>query len=100
MLVEPRSFGYAAGITAALVSALCAAFIAVAPAPAMTLFGLVVHADLTSLARDVTLTAFLAGILFWGLGAGLVFGFAAWLYDQFVAPAPGRQNAEPAFARR
>lgn len=90
MLIEPRPFGFAAGITAALVSALCAAFIAVAPGAAMTMFGLVIHADLSSLARDVTLTAYLAGIVFWGLGAGLVFGFAGWLYDRFVASAPAR----------
>ena len=90
MFIQPKSIGLAAGITAAVISALCATFIVVSPAAAGRFFSLVVHTDLSSLVqRDVTLAGFLAGILFWGLAAGLVFGFAAWLYDRFAAPAHG-----------
>jgi len=56
--------------------------VAVAPAFATSLFSNVVHLDLTTLARDVTWGNAVGGLLFWGLGTGVVFAFAAWLYNR------------------
>ena len=101
MRLEPRAFGLAAGITAALLYAVCALYVAVNPGGATALFGFVMHMDLTSLARPLTVASFCGGLVFWGLLVGLTFGFAAWLYDR-LAHAPARASVplrEPAAAR-
>ena len=85
MWIDAKAFGLAAGITAALLTTLCAAFVAGAPAAAISFLGLVIHMDLAGMASRVTWPAFFAGLLFWSLFAGLIFGFAAWLYDRLIA---------------
>ena len=88
MRIQPRPFGYAAGITGALLSTVCAALLAVAPSATIRILGLAVHADLSWLAPRVTWAGYFVGLLFWGLGTGLVFGFAPWLYDRLIRSAP------------
>ena len=82
MKVDTKAFGIAAGVAAAVVSAACALFVAVAPEFATSLFSNVVHLDLTPLVRKVTWGNAFGGLLFWGLGAGVVFAFGAWLYNR------------------
>jgi hypothetical protein len=89
MRIDPKAIGVAAGITAALITALCAAFVAVAPATAIAFLGLVIHMDLAGMASRVTWPAFFTGLLFWSLFAGLIFGFAAWLYDRLIRETDG-----------
>jgi hypothetical protein len=89
MKLDPRAFGLAAGLTAAALSAVCALFVAFAPDTAMAFFSDVVHADLTSLPRKVTVDNFVTGVLFWGIGTGLVFAFAGWLYNRLITSSPG-----------
>ncbi len=82
MKLEIKAFGIGAGVTAAVVSVACALIVAVAPQFATSLFGDVVHLDLTPLARNVTWGNAVGGLLFWGLGTGVVFAFGAWLYNR------------------
>ena len=89
MRLEPRAFGLAAGITAALLYAACALYVAVNPGGATALFGFVMHMDLTGLARPLTFAGFCGGLVFWGLLMGLTFAVAAWLYNR-LAHAPAR----------
>jgi hypothetical protein len=84
MVLAPRSVAFAAGVTAVIVSTICAFLLAVAPSAATTLLGLAIHEDLSGLTPQVTWTSFGVALLFWGLGTGLVVGCAAWLYDLFV----------------
>ena len=91
MRLDSKAFGLAAGVTAAILSAACALLVAIVPNAAMALLSDVVHADLTGLVRNVTLANFIGGVLFWGVGTGLVFGFAAWLYNTLS----NRQVAAP-----
>ena len=51
MLIQPRTLGYAAGITAAIVSTVCALFLAITPSTATALLGLAIHQDLNALTR-------------------------------------------------
>jgi small-conductance mechanosensitive channel len=88
MKLNPRAFGLAAGLTAAALSAVCALFVALAPQIAMGLLSDVVHADFTGLTRNVTVGNFFAGVLFWGIGTGLVFAFAGWLYNRLSPTTP------------
>lgn len=98
MRIDPRAFGLAAGITAALITTLCAAFVALAPSTAIAFLGLVVHMDLAGMAARVTWTAFFTGLLFWSLFAGLIFGCAAWLYDRMATEPSVRGNVASATA--
>ena len=82
MKPDIKAFGIAAGVTAAVVSAACALIVAVAPGFATALFSDVVHLDLTGLTRTVTWGNAFGGLLFWGLGAGVVFTFGAWVYNR------------------
>jgi hypothetical protein len=82
MKVDIRALAIAAGVVAAVVSAACALIVAVAPEFATSLFSNVVHLDLTPLARKVTWGNAVGGLLFWGLGMGVVFAFGAWLYNR------------------
>jgi len=82
MKLDTKALAIAAGIAAAVVSAACALIVAVAPEFATNLFGNVVHLDLTPLARNVTWGNAVGGLVFWGLGTGVVFAFAAWLYNR------------------
>ncbi len=82
MKLDSKAFGIAAGVAAAAVSAACALIVAVAPEFATSLFSNVVHLDLTPLARTVTWGNAVGGLLFWGLGTGVVFAFCAWLYNR------------------
>ncbi len=82
MKLDIRAFGIAGGVAAAVVSVACALIVAVAPEFATNLFGNVVHLDLTSLARRVTWGNALGGVVFWGVGIGLVFAFGAWVHNR------------------
>ena len=84
MRLDTRAFGIAAGIVAAAVSAVCALVVAIAPGSATALFGNVIHMDLTGLARPVTWANFVGGLVFWGLGTGLVFAVGSRLYNRMV----------------
>ena len=82
MKLDAKAFAIAAGVAAAVVSAACALIVAVAPEFATSLFSNVVHLDLTPLARKVTWGNAVGGLVFWGLGTGVVFWFAAWVYNR------------------
>jgi hypothetical protein len=85
MKVDSRALGIAAGVAAAVVSVACALIVAIAPDFATNLFGNVIHLDLTPLARQVTWGNALGGVVFWGVGIGVVFAFGAWLYNRLTA---------------
>ncbi|MBI4520076.1 MAG: hypothetical protein HY701_04525 [Gemmatimonadetes bacterium] len=96
MKLDSGAFALAAGIVAAALSALCAAFVALAPETATALASAVVHLDLTSLARPVTPVSFLGGVVFWGALTAIVFGTGASLYNRFSGARTAR--AEPVHA--
>lgn len=102
MRIEARLFGIAAGVAAAALYSLCALFVAVAPDATTSVFGFVMHMDLSGVARPITLAGYLCGLVFWGTGTGLVFGLAAGLYDWLLArdQAARRPVQSPATAMR
>ncbi len=82
MSLNIRAFAWAAGFTAAALFLLCAAAVAVAPAPTAAFFGLLFHADLSGIVREVTWGAFIVGLVAWTAGTALTFALGAWLYNQ------------------
>ena len=84
MKLNAGAFGGAAGLAAAALFTLCAAFVAVAPGTATGVFGYVLHLDLTTLARPLTVGSFVGGLLFWAIGSALAFAAAARIYNALV----------------
>lgn len=85
MRIEPRAFGFAAGLTAALLFTLCAVAVALSPGSTTALAGFLVHADLSGLTRSLTLTSFIGGLALWAVGIGLTFALAGWLYNRLTS---------------
>jgi hypothetical protein len=95
MRLNTRAFAIAAGATAAVLFTICALAVAIAPGPTTAFFGYLVHADLSTLPRTLTVASFIAGLIGWTVGTALSFGFAATIYNRLigvgsVAQAPGR----------
>jgi len=90
MPIRPEALAFASGLSAALVSSICALFLVIAPSTATTLIGLAIHQDLSGLTPQVTWSSFLTGLLFWGLGVGLTVWFAGRLYSRIVTRAQSR----------
>lgn len=86
MRIDPRAFGMAAGLVAAVLFILCAVAVWLAPEATTAAFGMMIHADLTSIARTLTLGSFVAGLVCWTLGTGLTFGVLAALYNGLLGP--------------
>ena len=92
MKLNAGPFGAAAGIAAAALFVLCAAFVAIAPGTATAVFSNVLHLDLTNLVRPLSLGSFFGGLLFWGLGTALVFAVAARIYNALVGRPAGQAS--------
>ena len=90
MKLNAGAFGAAAGITAAALFTLCAAFVAVAPGTATAVISYVVHLDLTGLARPLTFGSFCVGFVFWGAGTALVFAAAGGIYNALSRRSDGQ----------
>lgn len=82
--LDARAFGYSAGLIAAGLFVLCAVAVWLAPAATTALFGVLIHADLSAIARTLTLGSFCAGLIAWTLGTGLTFGLLAGAYNRLA----------------
>jgi hypothetical protein len=94
MRINPRAFGIATGLTAAFLFLVCAVFVAVLPDATTAFFGTLIHADLSAVARPLSLSSFVIGLIVWTVGTGLTFGLAAAVYNRLigvprVVPAAG-----------
>ena len=84
MELDIRAFAIAAAIIAAALDTICAFFVAVAPSVPTTFFGYLIHSDLSVIPRSLTWGAFFIGLVEWTLGAAIVAGAAAWLYNRLT----------------
>lgn len=87
MRLDPRALGLSAGLVAAALFILCALGVWLAPAATTAMFGVLIHADLSGIARALTLGSFVAGLFCWTVGAGITFAATASLYNR-LTPAP------------
>jgi membrane protein YqaA with SNARE-associated domain len=87
MSLNPRAFGVAGGLTAAVLFVLCAAAVALAPGSTTAFFGYLIHADLAALniTRTLTLGSFVGGLILWTVGTALTFSLIAWFYNRLIA---------------
>ena len=85
MSLNPRAFGAAAGLTAAVLFVLCAGAVAVAPGSTTALARYLIHADLSTITRTLTWGSFAGGLILWSVGTALTFALAAWFYNRLIA---------------
>jgi hypothetical protein len=85
MRLDPRAFGFAAGIVAVILFAVCAFAVAIAPEFTTVVGGYLLHADLSSFTRSLTWGNFIGGLLGWGIGTAIVFALVATLYNRLGA---------------
>ena len=90
MRLDPRAFGFAAGIVAAVLFSLCALAVWLAPQTTTAMFGYLIHLDLSGISRTLPLGSFVGGLICWALGTGLTLAVGAALYNRLApgAPAP------------
>lgn len=91
--LDARAFGFAAGAVAATISAVCAAFLVIAPDGTRAVIGYLIHSDLSGLTPAVSWASFFTGVIGWGLFAGLAFSAAAGLYNRFSSAARAERHA-------
>lgn len=94
MELDARALGLAAGVIAAVLFALCALAVAVAPEWTTALAGSLIHLDLTGFARAITWGGFFGGLLCWSIGTGLVFAAVGGLYNRFLGRLPAVAPAD------
>jgi 2TM family of unknown function (DUF5676) len=83
-VLRSRSIFIATAVMSALAYLICVVFIALAPRATMTFFGYILHADLSSIARSVSVGGFFIGLLAWSLGTGLYAALIARLYNRLL----------------
>jgi len=84
MRLDTRAFAFAAGATAAVLFTICAIAVAIAPGPTTAVFSYLVHLDLSTLPRTLTVGSFLGGLVCWTVGAALTFGLVAAIYNRLI----------------
>lgn len=82
--LDARAFGLAAGSIAAALITICATGLALVPRFTTSVAATLIHADLGGTVRTLTWSSFFKGLIGWSIGASLIFGTAAVLYNAFV----------------
>lgn len=92
MTLEPRALGLSAGLVAAVLFVICAVGVWLAPEATTGLFGILIHADLSGIARTLTVGSFVAGLVCWTVGTAITFTAVASIYNRLtrgMAASPG-----------
>ncbi len=85
MKLNTQAIGLAVAAGAAIVWAICSAFIALAPRPTMVLTGAMFHiAGARSVTSSLTWAGFVIGLCAWAVTAGLFAALCAWLYNRWA----------------
>ncbi len=92
--INARAFGTAAGSVAGAVVIICSLAVSIAPEATTAIAGYVVHVDLSGFSRTLDWGSFFAGLFFWTLGTGFVFGAAGSLYNRFSGHAPSSRPVD------
>lgn len=79
-----RAIGIAAATTASVTYILCGVFVAVAPGVTSAFFSWMFHIDLSGMARQITVTSFLGGLVLFSAFVGICVAVTAWLYNKMM----------------
>jgi hypothetical protein len=85
MQLKAPALGLAAAIITAVGFGICGLFFAVAPGPASAFVSWVLHVDVTTMTRPVSVPNLLGGIVLFSAYVGLFVGLTAALYNRFTS---------------
>lgn len=100
MRLDAKLFGLSAGVIAAVTFVLCGAIAAAIPGTLQVVLSYVLHADLTGMARPITLASFFVGLGVFSVFIGLCVHFAASLYNTLLSRSETVSAGRPAAAAR
>ena len=87
-MINSRALASSAGIVATATFAICGAFVAFAPGAVSSFFGWVLHIDLSTMARPISLASYAGGLVVFAAFVWLVVAFVSTLYNRFTEPSP------------
>ena len=83
-MINSRALAGSAGIVAAVTFAICGALVAFAPGAASLALGWILHIDVSTLARPITIANYLGGLVLFSAFVWLVVGTLSRLYNRFT----------------
>lgn len=87
-MINSRALASSAGIVVTAGFAICGAFVALAPGAAASFFGWVLHIDLSTMARPISLASYSSGLVVFAAFVWLVVALVSTLYNRFTEPRP------------
>ena len=87
-MINSRALATSAGIVVATTFAICGAFVAFAPGAVTSLFGWILHIDISTMARPISLTSYVGGLVLFAAFVWLVVAGVSTLYNRFTQPSP------------
>jgi len=87
MGINTRALGFASGIIAAATFIVCGLMVAIAPGATSSFFGWVLHIDLSSLSRPISLSNFLGGLVLFSVFVGICVAAVGWMYNKLTPPS-------------
>ena len=87
-MINSRALATSAGIVVATTFAICGAFVAFAPGAVSSFFGWVLHIDLSTMTRSVSLANYAGGLVLFGGFVWVVVALVSILYNRFTEPSP------------
>jgi hypothetical protein len=88
MTIQSKTLGTASALVAGATFVICALAVAVAPAATAGFLGWVLHIDLSSMPRHVSIANFFGGLIIFSVFVGLCVGCTAWLYNKLRRQLP------------
>lgn len=81
MKIDTKFLGYATALVVAAGFTICSLIVAIAPGALSAFVSYALHIDITGIARPITFASYLVGIVFTGVGSGVLAAAVAGLYN-------------------
>ena len=86
-MINSRALASSAGIVVTATFAICGAFVAFAPGAVSSFFGWVLHIDLSTMARPISVASYAGGLVLFAAFVWLVVALVSTLYNRFTEPS-------------
>ena len=87
-MINSRALATSAGIVGATTFAICGALVAFAPGAVSVFFGWILHIDVSTMARPISVTSYVGGLVLFAAFVWLVVGLVSTLYNRFTHANP------------
>ncbi len=87
-MINSRALATSAGIVVGTTFAVCGAFVAYAPGAVTSLLGWILHIDVSTMARPISVTSYVGGLVVFAAFVWFVVAGVSALYNRFTKPSP------------